>query len=32
VSSSAVLWQRLLTVEILQLHALKSSLYRLPKF
>jgi hypothetical protein len=30
VSSPAVPWQRLLTVEILQLHALKSSLHRLP--
>jgi hypothetical protein len=30
VSSSAIPWQRLLTVEILQLQALKSSLHRLP--
>jgi hypothetical protein len=30
VSSLAVPWQRLLTVEILQLYALKSSLHRLP--
>jgi hypothetical protein len=30
VSSPAVPWQRLLTVEILQLRALKSSLHRLP--
>jgi hypothetical protein len=30
VSSLAVLWQRPLTVEILQLHSLKFSLYRLP--
>jgi hypothetical protein len=29
VSSPAVPWQRLLTVEILQIHALKSSLHRL---
>jgi hypothetical protein len=30
VSSPVVPWQRLLTVEILQLHELKSSLHRLP--
>jgi hypothetical protein len=30
VSSPAIPWQRLLTVEILQLHVLKSSLHRLP--
>jgi hypothetical protein len=30
VSSPAVPWQRLLTVEILQLHALRSSLHSLP--
>jgi hypothetical protein len=30
VSSPAIPWQRLLTVEILQLHALKSSLHGLP--
>jgi hypothetical protein len=30
VSSPTVPWQRLLTVEILQLHALRSSLHRLP--
>jgi hypothetical protein len=29
-SSPAIHWQRLLTVEILELHALKSSLHRLP--
>jgi hypothetical protein len=30
VSSPAVLWQQLLTVEVLQLHALRSSLHSLP--
>jgi hypothetical protein len=30
VSSPDVSWKRILTVEILQLHALKSSLHRLP--
>jgi hypothetical protein len=30
VSSSTVPWQRLLTVEVLQLHAVRSSLHGLP--